>query len=1001
MIGQSVSHYRILEKLGGGGMGVVYKAEDTKLGRFVALKFLAEELSRDRNALERFMLEARAAAALSHPHICVIHEINEHDGRSFIAMEYLEGQSLKYAMAGRPMQLETVVDIAIQVADALAAAHGKGITHRDIKPSNIFISPNGQAKIVDFGLAKLTPEYRVDSEDETQALSAAIDMAVDDLTRSGTALGTVSYMSPEQALGEPVDPRSDIFSFGAVLYEMVTGRRAFGGNTQAAIFNKLLNQPPVSPARLGIELPFELERIVSTALEKEPNLRYQSAAELASNLRRLQRDHESGASVPGMVAASREALQPDAFGDSEAATAAHQVPLAPDPSGPLVPGAGAFDETGSTATWASTSSQTEIEIEIRKNRRWIGLLGVGLAVALGLAGWLWISGRTAPAPALSETDVLLLTDFVNDTGDPVWDRPLNEALAVKLDESPFLKLAPQGMVEETMAFMELEPDAPVTVAVGQEICQRQGLKALVNGEIATIGTNYVVTLSALECVTGDVLAREQVEATTKEGVLTAVGQAATTLRHRLGESLASVERFDVAVEQATTRSLEALKSFSLGAEKRRQGFEEEAIVLFQRAIELDPEFALAHARLGTIYSNLREWDKGVEQKSIAFGLRDRVSEKENFYITAHYYGTVTGEQDKLIQTYELWKQTYPRDWTPPNNLAVTYTNIGRREDALREASAAVEIEPSEVLPRVNQVEAHIHLGQLDEAQRVAQETLDRGQPYYSVYRSLYKVAYLEGNEAAMQAQIKALAGRPGEAWILHDASSAAASRGRLAESRELLRRATEVSRRFGFESQVAYLLAEAARREAAFGNSVAARDLALEALDTARTRDSLPAAAIALAVSGAQDEALQMIGELGALYPTNTLIQEAVVPIAMAAILLVQGDHYGALETLEQVTPYEEGPEYLVGIYLRGLAYLQAEDGAAAAAEFRRLQGLEAVDSTRPVHTLAYLGMARAYALSGLDESAREEYGKFFERMETADPDLLILRTARDEFAAL
>jgi tRNA A-37 threonylcarbamoyl transferase component Bud32/tetratricopeptide (TPR) repeat protein len=994
MIGESISHYRILEKLGGGGMGVVYKAEDTKLGRFVALKFLAEELLRDRTALERFMLEARAAAALSHPHICVIHEINEHDGRSFIAMEFLEGRSLKYVMAGRPMAVEAVIDIGIQVAEALAAAHGKGITHRDIKPSNIFISPNGQAKIVDFGLAKLTPQYRVSGEEETQALGSTLDMA-DDLTRSGTALGTVSYMSPEQALGEAVDPRSDIFSFGAVLYEMATGQRAFGGNTQAAIFNKLLNQPPTSPARLGVNLPFELERIISTALEKDPKLRYQSAAELASNLRRLQRDHESGASVPGMVAANRAAVAAEVAagaGDDETM------------SGVARGGFAGSEETASTAAWDTPSSptQTAIEIEMRKTKRWIGLLAAGLAVALGLAGWLWysMSGPRA-APALTETDVLLLTDFVNTTEDPVFDGTLNSALAVKLEESPFLKLAPERLVDETMALMELEPGTPVTPEVGQEVCERQGLKALVNGQIAKLGTNYVVTLSALECATGEVLAREQVQATSKEGVLAALGKAATGMRRRLGESLASIEQLDAPLEQATTSSLEALKSFGLANEKRRQGFEEEAIVLFERAIELDPGFAMAHARLGTVLSNLREWDRGVAEKTAAYELRDGVTELENLYITAHYHSTVTGSMEKLVQTYELWKQTYPRDWTPRNNLASVYSEAGRYEDALREAEAAFAVESNEAIPNSSITQAYLRVGRLEDAERAATEAIERGFAFYSLYRYLYEIAFLEGDEETMRAQVEAMRGRAGEAWLLSEASAAAASRGRMGESRNLLQQAVEVSRRFGFEAQVSSILAEGALREAAVGHSATAQDVAVEALGISRNRDSLPAAAIAMAVAGADQQALQMIGELAERYPSNTFIQQAFIPIATAAVLLEKGDSRGAIGALEPARPYEKGPQFLVAIYLRGLAYLAEDDAAAAAAEFKRLQDLRAVDATRPIHTLAYLGLGRAYALSGVTEAAREQYAEFFRIMEDADPDLPILRTARDEFAEL
>ena len=985
MIGETVLHYKIVEKLGGGGMGVVYKAEDTKLGRFVALKFLPEEMSRDESAMERFMLEARAAAALSHPHICTIHEINEYEGRSFIAMEYLDGQSLKFAIAGRPMPLDMVIDISIQVSEALGAAHDKGITHRDIKPSNIFIKKNGQAKIVDFGLAKLTPQYRVADDDETMSAESAL-MTDQDLTRSGTALGTVSYMSPEQALGEQIDPRSDIFSLGAVLYEMSTGRQAFGGNTQAAIFNHLLNQPPTSPARIGITLPYELERIISTALEKDANMRYQDASNLIADLRRLRRDHESGQSVPGMAAVSREQIAQE---------------MADAPSSPFEVGT---EEPTASAPVASVAdsgqtSQTEIEIAIQKNQRWMGLLTVGLVIALALAGGLWWNSTRTPTAALSETDTLLLTDFENTTGDPVFDGTLKEALAVKLEESPFLKLAPDRVIDETKAFMELDPEAQVTKDIGQEICQRQGFKAMVTGGIASLGSDYVVTLTALECSTGEVLGRQQTQASSKEGVLASLGEAAAALRTSLGESLASVEQFDAPIEQATTASLEALKFFSQGVEKRREGFEEEAIVSFERAIELDPEFALAHARLGTVLTNLREWERGVAEKTLAYELKDEVSDKENFYITAHYHSSVTGELDKLISAYELWKQTYPRDWTPPNNLAGTFNDIGRHEDALRDAQLAVEIEPNEALPHTTLAQAYLYAGQVDQAKRAAQSAIDTGFVHYSLYETLYQAAFLEGDETAMASYVEAMRGRAGEAWLLHESAGAAAAGGRLTEARRLTNEAVEAARRFGFESQVAYFYAMAARSEAAFGNIEEARDLALEALEVARNRETLPTAAIALGLSGAADEALQVIGELGGLFPTDTIIQEVEIPIAMAAVVRAQGDPLGAVKVLESTTPYERGK--LAAIYVRGLAYLAAQDGAAAAAEFRKLQELASVEATRPVHTLAYLGMARAYALSGVTGVAKEQYEEFFRRMERADGNLPVLQQARAEYAAL
>ena len=674
MIGKTVSRYKIVEKLGGGGMGVVYKAEDTKLGRFVALKFMPDSVAQDRRAVDRFMLEARAAASLSHPHICTIHEIDEFEGVPFIAMEYLEGQNLKYAIGGKPMPIELVIEMSIQIAEALAAAHAKGITHRDIKPSNIFIAQGGQIKVVDFGLAKLTaPEVLPGSEDETIVADAPTQTA--DLTDSGTAMGTVSYMSPEQALGQEVDARTDLFSMGAVLYEMITGRQAFPGSTQAAIFDKILNRVPPTPTRLGLEVPYELEQIVAKALEKNKILRYQSALEIHTDIRRVRRTIESG------VSAAVPAADESYFDDHAASgTASLATPMS---------GSAAYGVPGSSVGISPAqvaSGSAEVPVQTPKSRRTLWILSALLVVAL--AAIVGLLMKQSGSTALGESDVLVLTDVVNSTGDPVFDGTLKQALAVKLEESPYLNLLPERQVQETLRLMGREATERVTPEIGQEICERQGVKAMVTGEIAPLGNNFVITLNAIECQTGISLAREQIDASSKEDVLAAVGTAAVNLREGLGESLATIERFDAPVEQATTSSLEALKNLNLAEDARKAGREPDSIPLFQRALEIDPDFALAHARLGTVFSNLQEWDKAVHHKSRAYELRDRVSERERLYITAHYFSTVSGDLSKRIDTYQLFKQTYPRDWIPPNNLASDYNDIGWFHKAAEEAEQA-------------------------------------------------------------------------------------------------------------------------------------------------------------------------------------------------------------------------------------------------------------------------------------------------------------------------
>jgi len=537
------------------------------------------------------------------------------------------------------------------------------------------------------------------------------------------------------------------------------------------------------------------------------------------------------------------------------------------------------------------------------------------------------------------------------------------------------------------------------VEVGQDICQRQGIKALVTGSIASLGASYVVTLSALECLSGQTLAREQVQAATKEEVLGAVGEAAASLRRKLGESLASVERFDAPVVQATTASLEALKAFSLGNDKRALGQEAEAIPHFKHAIELDPEFASAHARLGTVYVNLKEWDKGVEQKARAFELVDRVSELERYYITSHYHSDVTGDVDQQIETYELWKDTYPRDWVPRNNLSLLLGDLGRFEEQLVEARESLALENNESNVYGTVVKALMYSGAFDEAQSLITEAFDKEMHSWSLYRYAYGIAFIRGDEVAMRGYLEAPTGTAAEAWVLHEAAGAAAARGRMTESRRLLARAVEVARRFGFDAQVAFLKAEGALREAAYGFGDRARDLALQALEVSRNRDSLSAAAIALAVGGSTNEALQMIGELDAQFENDLRIQEASIPIATAAVLLEKGDPLGAVDALARAAPYERA--YMLAIYLRGSAYLAANDAAAASGEFSKLAELSGVDPTRVVHTFAPLGRARAFAMAGLAAASREEYEKFFAHVDRGDPGLPRVREARAEYEAL
>jgi serine/threonine protein kinase/tetratricopeptide (TPR) repeat protein len=962
-----------MSPLGAGSMGEVYQAHDLKLGRDVAVKLLSPALAASHQHLRRFEREARAASALNHPHICTIYDVGqapEADDRPYLVMELLRGVTLFETMAAGPMPLATVVGLGVQIADALDVAHAAGIIHRDLKPANIFVTSRGDAKLLDFGLAAM-----IESPDEPGSQPGADTSGP--LTSFGTAVGTVLYMSPEQALGDPLDARTDIFSFGVVLYEMLTARRAFQGRSTTAIVDAILHAAPAGlDGKAAAKIPTTLRSLLLRMMEKERDRRPSTAAEVATFLRAIQSGSMAGrefaATAPPSQVSSGLVLGSDIFRQSPEAGATEPAP---------------------------PSASTGIVARTRRQRALAIAIVVLAAVATGLGAYSWYLNSR---PRLGSSEPLLLADFRNTTGEAVFDGALKDALEIQLRQSPFLNLVPASQVRSTLQLMERSPNETLSVAVAQDVCERLGVKAVMHGAIAPLESAYVITLEALACRTGDTLAREQTQAASKTEVLASVTAAAARIREGLGESIASIQRFNVPAHNATTVSLEALKAYSMGVDTRLKTGDVQAIPYFVHALELDPNFALAAARLGAIYTNLHDLTQAQEYTKRAFARSDSLSEPERLFIKSHYHYIVTGRLDDVVATYRMWIATYPDDWVPHNNLSTTYVRLNRLEEGVDEARISVRLAGNSVVAYQQLTRALLELGQLSEARTVTQEAIRKGLGSSVIHMLAYELAFIDKDAAGMQEHLRATADRADSYVMLTEAARAASASGDLDGSRTLFAQAVTAAQTARANDIAASLVAEQALNNALVGDTQLARAQLQDAIAArgSASSETTWTASLAAAFLGRTQQAGQLAVAYRGLEPPAADIVGAQIPMLQAATALSAKDGRRAIAILNAATPYERsaGPWLQ---YLRGLAHMSVREYGPAVEQFRALIARPGSLPTSIAHPLARLQLARAASAAGDTALARQAYADFSRVWQFADPRHPLRVAAAAEAAAL